>query len=830
MRRGDLEIKIGAVMPMLSVEEVAAILVGPFKSPNPELITQESIDLRKTKTLGTKRRFFVGHFGSDTPLKIIRKTNDGWPIIECDNPLVLWTPPEGAVSAMIMDLPAEEDPSGDGGAAGAAGSSSTQQSKALAASTPGSGRSEKGDDEEGGDSDGDEDKRGSDAERMSVDEYDEDGEPIVKASKKKSKQQQKMAPPPHAKPPPAPAPVPVGPQPISVDGVVCRWLREHQRAGVQFMFECVAGLKDPLINGCILADDMGLGKTLQSIALLWTLLRQGLDGTPMVKRAIIVCPTSLVANWANELKKWLEGRVRALALCEASKADAIKGVSDFINPRHYYDVLIISYETFRIHKEAFAGPNKCDLLICDEAHRLKNNVTLTNQSLNTLETKRRILLSGTPMQNDLEEFFAMVDFTNPGVLGSDKHFRRHFQNPILVGREPDATEAEKEKAAERSAELSAIVNRFILRRTNTLLSAHLPPKTVEIVCCKMSPLQEELYNHFLRSKAAAALVKDGSGGKPATKVLGSIIALMKLCNHPRLIYDILRSGNAGEAAGFSDAMDLFPEEFKVKGRDRQFVSVMPELSGKMNVLARLLHKLRTETKDRIVLVSNYTQTLDVMAALCRERHYPFLRLDGSTSIGRRQQLVDRLNNPNDDIFVFLLSSKAGGCGLNMIGANRLVLFDPDWNPANDKQAAGRVWRDGQKKKCFIYRFVTTGTIEEKIYQRQLSKEGLQTIVVDSKEEANSISSDNLRDLFTYRSGDRTVSDTHDTLNCECRPGEQQHVQVGHPKEDDLNNWTHHHGVGTLTVDPQMQFAGQDDVTFVFSLEVDGKVVPVAKGK
>lgn len=259
------------------------------------------------------------------------------------------------------------------------------------------------------------------------------------------------------------------------------------------------------------------------------------------------------------------------------------------------------------------------------------------------------------------------------------------------------------------------------------------------------------------------------------------------------------------------------------------VEVMPELSGKLHVLAKLLHKLRTETKDRIVLVSNYTQTLDLFAQLCRERHYPFLRLDGSTSIKTRQLLVDKLNDPRQDYFCFLLSSKAGGCGLNMIGANRLVLFDPDWNPANDKQAAGRVWRDGQKKKVFIYRFLTTGTIEEKIFQRQLSKEGLQTIVVDSKSEANSISSETLRDLFTFKGDKSSGSDTHDMLSCKrCveRPRCECETQVGNPKEDDLTNWAHHAGSATLVQDQAMQFAGEDDVSFVFSCEIEGKKVVV----
>ena len=220
-----------------------------------------------------------------------------------------------------------------------------------------------------------------------------------------------------------------------------------------------------------------------------------------------------------------------------------------------------------------------------------------------------------------------------------------------------------------------------------------------------------------------------------------------------------------------------------------------EWSGKFLLMDRMLSIMRRETDDRIVIVSNYTQTLDVFSQLCQERNYPFVRLDGSTSAKKRQALVDRLNNPHDDVFVFLLSSRAGGCGLNLIGANRLVLFDPDWNPAvsvftvpvhphvqrtglglsfahhslhsnnkqTDKQAAARVWRDGQKKRTYVYRFVASGTIEELIYQRQLSKEGLQSVVADDQSLESSFSSKDLRDLFRYQDG--TISDTHHKNKC-----------------------------------------------------------------
>ncbi|GAB4853963.1 DNA-dependent ATPase protein rad54 [Ancistrocladus abbreviatus] len=627
--------------------------------------------------------------------------------------------------------------------------------------------------------------------------------------------------------------------PIVVEPLLVRCLRPHQREGVLFMFDCVSGLHSAAnIFGCILADDMGLGKTLQSITLLYTLLCQGFDGKPMVKKAIIVTPTSLVSNWETEIRKWVGERVHFIALCESSRDDVVSGIENFISPCSMLQVLIVSYETFRMHSSKFSQSGSCDLLICDEAHRLKNDHTMTNRALAALSCKRRILLSGTPMQNDLEEFHAMVNFSNPGILGDVSYFRHYYE--------------------------------FILRRTNALLSNHLPPKIVEVVCCKLTPLQSELYNHFIHSKNVKRVI---TGETKQSKILAYITALKKLCNHPKLIYDTIRSGNTG-TSGFEDCMRFFPPEM-FSARSGAWTGgdgIWVELSGKMQVLARLLEHLRQRTDDRIVLVSNYTQTLDLFAQLCRERRYPFLRLDGTTSISRRQKLVNLFNDPSKDEFAFLLSSKAGGCGLNLIGGNRLVLFDPDWNPANDKQAAARVWRDGQKKRVYIYRFLSTGTIEEKVYQRQMSKEGLQKVIQQGQADSsrgNFLSMEDLRDLFTFYGNVR--SEIHEKMSCiRCednsvvgdiheatrklegavsangthKSGQEvldiggfaeaagclhklrsSERQLGSPLDEDLHNWGHHL-LPTSVPDAIFQASAGDEVTFVFTKQVDGKLVPI----
>ncbi|CAG9464127.1 unnamed protein product [Pedinophyceae sp. YPF-701] len=670
-----------------------------------------------------------------------------------------------------------------------------------------------------------------------------------------------------------------------VDPMLTKWLRPHQREGVSFMFECVTGIKGYGGQGLILADDMGLGKTLMGISLTWSLMNNGhelLGGDPIAKRAVIVCPTSLVSNWASEFVKWLQGRCKTLPLEDASADEVASSIEQFLHPRRPYHVMIVSYETFRKHAHRFERPGTCDLLICDEAHRLKNPGTQTNRALSAMDCKRRVMLTGTPIQNHLDEFYAMVSFANPGVLGDPGEFRSRYEAPILAGREPGAPDDVAELGRKRTEELSALVNQFILRRTNALLSEHLPPKVIQVVCCKLTAMQELLYDHFLQSKAAkqllaqsraAAAGADVPKAKNAAGALPAIDGLKKLCNHPKLIFDGIVSGKGrGQDAtvGFDGAEVYFQGCKYGDGRagGRGMEEGWEADSGKMAVLARMLHALWTRTKDRIVIVSNYTKTLDLIQELCRQKGYPQVRLDGTMGVKKRQKLVVEFNDPHKPQFVFLLSSKAGGCGLNLVGANRLVLFDPDWNPANDKQAAARVWRDGQRKRVFEYRFLSAGTIEEKIFQRQLSKEGLQQVVgggtggaVGGEGEGEGGGNDanrslfslaELQDIFTRK---ETRSDTYDSVVCETRarapsdeaidvdapqaeaaasdagggagtPAEVLKEQDGTPTMEDLKKWGHHSRVATVP-DEVMQEVG--DVSFVFTCEVSGCEIKEACG-
>lgn len=431
-----------------------------------------------------------------------------------------------------------------------------------------------------------------------------------------------------------------------------------------------------------LVNILGLGKTLQSVTLIYTLLKTGItaNGAPTAKRVIVVCPCSLVNNWDNEFVKWLgPGAVKTCKISEGSRKEVERNLDSFVRTK-LFNVLICSYECLRTHaKRLTKFADCCDLLVCDEAHRLKNNENQTSRALNSLPVKRRVLLTGTPMQNDLQEFFAMVDFTNPGVLGTQEEFRKKMLFPILRGREPDATDAQKKRMMDIQNDMSTTVNEFILRRVNTLNAQHLPPKLVQVVCCNLTEIQQNMYQHLITSKDMQH-VMDGK----QVNCLGSIQMLMKLCNHPSLVADDDDAyGNqpqkgrrkaakqikynedeptSSAAPGADGIAKFLPMSGGGGGRGNHNIPVHPEWSGKMFVLYRLMKEMRKpgNGNDKIVIVSNYTQTLDLIGRMCRQNSWGFCRLDGSINMKKRQKMVDEFNDPSSSLIAFLLSSKAGG--------------------------------------------------------------------------------------------------------------------------------------------------------------------------
>ncbi|KAK4048006.1 DNA-dependent ATPase protein rad54 [Microbotryomycetes sp. JL201] len=591
--------------------------------------------------------------------------------------------------------------------------------------------------------------------------------------------------------------------PVVIDPRLGKILRPHQVEGVKFLYRCVTGMVDENAQGCIMADEMGLGKTLQCISLLWTLLKQSpVPGKQTIDKAIVICPSSLVRNWANELVKWLgEGALPPLAIDgKVAPPEMIKALRQWCTTRGKQvvtPVVIVSYEKLRTLTDEL-GQTQVGLVLADEGHRLKNSENLTYTALSQINSKRRVILTGTPIQNDLNEYFSLLNFCNPGYLGTKAEFHKVYENPILRGREGDATDQQKERGDAMLSELAGKVNKFIIRRTNDLLSKYLPVKYEHVVFCKLSKCQLDLYQHFMNDPGTKALLR-GVGSQP----LRAITILRKLVNHPDLL-DLEKDLPGAESC--------FPPEYDPRDRRRPCA---PELSGKMALLERFLTKMRAETNDKIVLISNFTQTLDWIAKMLTQRRFGFLRLDGTMQTTKRQKLVDKFNDPEGTETVFLLSSKAGGCGINLIGANRLILFDPDWNPASDMQALARVWRDGQKKNCFVYRFVATGTVEEKIFQRQSHKQNLSSCVVDSNSDVERFyTSEDLRQLFKYNSA---LCETHDLFKCKrCKEGKQI-VKSPAMLYGDTSTWNHlsNECLATIHDDLLRAETGSDSVTACF---------------
>lgn len=536
---------------------------------------------------------------------------------------------------------------------------------------------------------------------------------------------------------------------VVLDPFLGKHLMEHQREGVKFLYECVMGLRDFNGQGALLADEMGLGKTLQTIALLWTLLKQnpiyGSEG--VIKKALIVCPVTLIANWKQEFNKWLGNERIGVFVADGQKHVRL---TDFTHGKSY-SVMIIGYEKLRSVQDELKKGVGIDIVIADEGHRLKTAQNKSAQAIRALNTDKRVILSGTPLQNDLSEFFVMVDFINPGLLGTYNSFKKEFEGPILKSRQPDASTRDTEKGNAREEELSLLTKQFILRRRAEVMAKYLPPKTEYVIFCKPTQAQVQVYQHVLQSPMFSTAL----GNSDASLQL--ITILKKICNAPSLLAN--SDQEAPTSSNIAQLLEIIPSDLLRK------TPIMA--SSKFRLLDRLLKHLSKKTKEKIVLVSNYTSTLDILAAHLSSLSLPFLRLDGSTPAAKRQEFVNTFNRSSaSQSFAFLLSAKSGGTGLNLIGASRLVLFDVDWNPATDLQAMARIHRHGQKRPVKIYRFLTAGGMDEKIFQRQVTKRGLADSVVDGQKNEASFSAEELRDLF--RLDLKAACQTHDLLGCDCK--------------------------------------------------------------
>eukprot|EP00127_Corallochytrium_limacisporum_P004246 Clim_evm191s157 gene=Clim_evmTU191s157 len=521
---------------------------------------------------------------------------------------------------------------------------------------------------------------------------------------------------------------------VVIDPVLGDKLMDHQRDGVTKLYHSVMGYHG-YGSGVILADDMGLGKTLQTITVIWTLLKQSpVPGTvSAIRSALILCPSSLVRNWNAEFGKWL-GKTRIEALCVHQDQDIR---SFYLSRRH--EVLICGYEMFRRHAAKIQSA-RFDLVVCDESHRLKNSNIQLSKSLNAMAIKKRILITGTPIQNQMADFFVQCDLANPGVLGDYATFKRLYEDPILMLSLESRTPAVDELGRVRKEALQEITDSFFIRRTGEVLQSRLKSKTDVLMFVKLSQAQEDLYQEQLRASDVRQCIESCNNAS----ALSCILRLRKICG--------------GTSKAGVDDLDSENEEAEILNR------LEPGDIGKLQTLRQIIDYHRKEYNPyKLVVVSHFTSCLDIIEAMCKEEGHHTVRLDGTTTVKKRQDMVDRFNNPLTGSTVFLLSSKAGGVGLNLVGGRTIVLYDIDWNPASDLQAMARVHRQGQENEVHVVRLISTGTIEEKILQRQEFKKSIGDKILTTRgvQKDKTFSQEELREIFRYQ--EQTLCDTHDLL-------------------------------------------------------------------
>lgn len=566
-----------------------------------------------------------------------------------------------------------------------------------------------------------------------------------------------------------PANLPI--HPVEVSYRLAQLLRPHQKDGVSFLYKCVMGFYNPKYRGCILADEMGLGKTLQCLTLAHTLLKGGpYGGERELHRVLIATPSSLTRNWENEVNKWLK--------CERMYAYVVGGKQKLCSysKQQHVPFVIASYE-FLLANVAEFQSLKFDMLVCDEGHRLKNESTKVVAALRELNIPRRVIITGTPVQNDLREFYSLVEFVNPGIFGNYEEFHLHFEIPLQQSQSPEASTDVRNLAAERTRELIQISETFMLRRLQNVNGQYLPRKYEYICFVQPSELQQFLLQKALHlyTQRKETILKD-------LTPLQIITVLKKICNHPSLVARTKTPNLLTRTLErcLPDCTEMGPFD-----------------SSKLDLVQHFLIASAIQNGEKCVLVSNHTKTLNMLQGLCDFLNIKCLRFDGSTSVGERNDNVEKFNSDSDDSLVFLLSAKAGGVGLNLIGASRLILFDNDWNPAIDAQAISRIWRDGQTRDVHIYRLVTAGCIEEKIFQRQTAKLSLGDCVIQNiaknNEDSMKFSAEDLSNLFCLQE-DYSICQTHENLNCNCNgDGENLTLETQRSNRNinALTNWKHY---------------------------------------
>ncbi|KAK3512772.1 hypothetical protein QTP70_025117 [Hemibagrus guttatus] len=607
---------------------------------------------------------------------------------------------------------------------------------------------------------------------------------------------------------------------------LARAVKPHQIGGIRFLYdnlvESLERFKTSSGFGCILAHSMGLGKTLQVISFIDILLQH-----TGARTVLAIVPVNTLQNWLAEFNLWLPSAESLPPDTDPAQVSPRTFRVHLLNDEHKTTVtrakvieewtrdggvLLMGYEMYRLLslKKSFvtgrkrkskkpAGPIIIDLdeedrqqelmkdiekalsrpgpdvVICDEGHRIKNCHASTSQALKNIRSRRRVVLTGYPLQNNLMEYWCMVDFVRPDFLGTRQEFSNMFERPILNGQCIDSTPQDIRLMRYRSHVLHSLLEGFVQRRGHDVLSTQLPMKEEHVILVRLSPLQRALYKEFMNRFREA-----GNSGWLGLNPLKAFCVCCKIWNHPDVLYEALQKENLaneqdldlddlnasatarcpapglkGKTSDGSGAKGTLPP---LQERANQVITYewakdimsgyqtgVLENSAKMVLLFHLIEE-SVSRGDKILVFSQSLSTLSVIESFLAVRVMPikmdnqkqnwlrginYYRLDGSTSASERERLINQFNDPaNTMAWVFLLSTRAGCLGVNLIGANRVVVLDASWNPCHDAQAVCRVYRYGQHKPCYIYRLVCDFTLEKKIYDRQVSKQGMSDRVVD----------------------------------------------------------------------------------------------------
>ncbi|KAL7044593.1 hypothetical protein ACKWTF_001993 [Chironomus riparius] len=458
-------------------------------------------------------------------------------------------------------------------------------------------------------------------------------------------------------------------------------LRDYQMQGLNWLN--LSWCKE---NSVILADEMGLGKTIQTICFLYYLYKTHQLYGPFM----VLVPLSTMTAWQREFQIWAPEMNVVTYIGDVQSREIIRQY-DWCFPntnKLKFNTILTTYEILLKDKILLGSINWAALLV-DEAHRLKNDDSLLYKSLKEFNTNHRLLITGTPLQNSLKELWALLHFIMPNKFISWEDFERVHGNAMEKG----YTKLHKE------------LEPYILRRVKKDVEKSLPAKVEQILRVEMTTIQKQYYKWIL-TKNFEALLKGRKGS--SSSFLNIVIELKKCCNHAMLIKPI------------DDELPPMSQEETLKE--------MLKGSGKLVLLDKLLVRLK-ETGHRVLIFSQMVRMLDILAEYLQKRHFSFQRLDGSIKGEIRKQALDHYNAEGSQDFCFLLSTRAGGLGINLATADTVIIFDSDWNPQNDLQAQARAHRIGQKNQVNIYRLVTARSVEEEIVERAKQKMVLDHLVI-----------------------------------------------------------------------------------------------------